>query len=125
VNTTPVIIPAPRLKLDGCQEGRVVVSITFNCVPIRPVVPSNICVDFDIVGVEKKISLDDEAVSVLKKWPKDGVINAVCFSEIAPPSRLHLPQFAAGQELILVVRNIYNNSPRTFTCAWLVHEVGS
>jgi hypothetical protein len=121
----PIILPATKIMVKSDKEGRVVTTISFSCIPLRPIVPSHVCVDFEIIGVEKKIPGNDtETVSVLKKWSKDGVINACCFSEIAEPSRLNLPEFAAGQELILVVRNIYADF-RMFTCAWLVQEKGS
>ena len=119
----PVILPTQRLCVDGFKEARIVTPITFRCVPLRPIIPSYICVDFDVVGVEKNIPGDEKSTEPAKKrWANDVGVPACCFSESSVLElRMKLSELAVGHELILVVKNL-QKAPRQFACGWLVDE---
>jgi hypothetical protein len=121
--TSTVIIPTLSLKIDGHSNGRVVAPITFRCIPLRPIIPSYYCLDFEVVGIEKKISDDEKPVNLVSKWAKGALLPCSCFSEANPfDFRLNLSEFAVGHELILIVTNI-ERTPRYFACGWLVHQI--
>lgn len=122
---TPVALPAELLLVPGSAIAKIVTKISFPCRPLRPIVPLVHALDFHVVGVEKvkDPKRSGQQTQITRMWPEGKSMPAICFSEAYDRLNFELDvgKFMAGEDLVLLVKNICP-ATRQFACGWLVED---